>query len=353
MIKSSRNDSFEDIHADIISPKDDSLDFSKYEVISGEEITKKHIKNTEKDTDIIEVPRKQDFGAISPDDGSVLVIILQCETKSCDQNITNLKWVFSDPYFIVQVCEVEPPPTILPSSTLTQQQYLENYYMRKSLNYAAEGPINPSTLEPLYWWTQLPVIIVKDSSVSNITPVGKTDIKHINPSDNVIGGMRDRIKVSLNSAKQADLFFLCKWSDACNKYVDIVSSIDHGSSLKWSFQPTATQAIMYTPSTRDFVQNSLVTATVPLSTLLNTNIANGSLLATVFVPNIIDFDISLATANSDYAKLNECAPVVTSTTSTTNSAAFVWFVAITACIFLIAWALIQLGPKYVIDPNAK
>ena len=33
--------------------------------------------------------------------------------------------------------------------------------------------------------------------------------------------------------------------------------------------------------------------------------------------------------------------------TTTNAASFVWFVLIIACVILVAWALIQLGPKYV------
>ena len=82
--------------------------------------------------------------------GQVLVIILQSETKSCDNNITNLKWVFSDPYFTVQVCVVAPPPNIPTNSLLNPSQYLENYNMRKTLTFAAEGPIVNS--QPTFQW---------------------------------------------------------------------------------------------------------------------------------------------------------------------------------------------------------
>lgn len=319
-----------------------------------------HEKDPRRDTDDIDVSQE--------DDASVLVIILQCETKSCDRNITNMKWVFSDPYFTVQVCAVDPPPNIPTSKTLTQTQYLENYCMRKALTYAAEGPYLPKsaqhspangpnsqgTIEAQYWWSKIPVIIVKDSSVSNITTAGTTDEDHpTNSEDNHIGGMKRRIKVALDRARQADLFFLCKWHDACNKYVDVtgVDSIDHGSNLKWSVQPTSTQAIMYTPYSRDYVSNALLTANVTLSEFLNTSISSGQLLATVFVPNIIDFDIDLATSNADYVKLNECAPVATATTSNASVASFIWFGVIIALILIVAWALIQIGPKYVASPT--
>lgn len=266
------------------------------------------------------------------DDASVLVIILQCETKPCDNNISNLKWIFSDPYFVVQVCAVDPPANISSSKTLTIAQYQENYFMRKALTYAAEGPyiINKeNVIQPQHLWSKIPCIIVKDSSISNID----------------VEGMKRRIRTALDRAKQADLFYLCKWNDACDKYVDVPngSNIDHGSSLKWSVQPTATQAIMYTPTCRDFIRESLITAAVPLSDVLNTNISQGNLIATAFVPNIIDFDIDLATSNDDYAKLAECAPATTSTSTNSNTASIIWFGVIVLIIVLVAWFLIQVG----------
>jgi hypothetical protein len=286
-------------------------------------------------------------------DASVLVIILQCETKQCDSNINNLKWIFSDPYFTVQVCEVDLPSNIPVTKTLTKTQYIENYRMRKTLNYASNGPYllnSEGILEPQFWWNKLPVIIVKDSSISNITNSGRSDFNHVDSDDNIIGGMKRRISISLDRAIHADLFFLCKWNDACYKYVDVDTqtaypgnNIDHGSTLKWSVQPTSTQAIMYRPSSRDYIQKSLVTATITMSDLLNLNISQGNLLATVFVPNIIDFDIDLATTNDDYYKLSECAPSQ-STQDTSNSAsAFIWFSIIIMIMIFAAWFLIQLN----------
>jgi hypothetical protein len=317
------------------------------------------------------------------DDASVLVIILQCETRPCDENIANLKWVFSDPYFTVQVCSVDPPTNMPVSKTLTEDEYMENYRMRKALTYAAEGPYIPKksnpmspnlygTLEPQYWWTKIPVIIVKDSSISNVVPgdtrhlqigssnVGKRlstdkgslskiseyleDTQSSHGKENTsLGGMKKRIKVALEKAQQADLFFLCKWNDACNKQTDIEGNIDHGSKLKWSVQPTATQAIMYTPSSRNYIRTSLMTANITLSELLNTNISQGKLMATVFVPNIIDFDVDLAISNNDYAKLNECAPVPTNTENNNNVAPVIWFMVLIILMILVAWMLIQIS----------
>lgn len=306
----------------------------------------KETKTTDKKLNPI-VPDNQDVYDTDNDDSSVLVIILQCETKSCDANISNLKWAFSDPYFTVQVCAVDPPTKIPVSKTITSAQYLENYNMRKALMYAAEGPYISNTqgvIEPQFWWEKMPVIIIKDSSITNLTPFGWKD--DIRSEEQIIGGMKRRIKIALEKATGADLFFLCKWNDACDKYIDVegANHINHGSSLKWSKQPTATQAIMYSTSGREFVQGALAKNTVSMSDMVNLYIARGDIMATVFVPNIMDFDVELATSNNDYAKLNECAPPQDTTTNNNNVAALVWLILIVIMVILVAWGLIQLNP---------
>jgi hypothetical protein len=301
-------------------------------------------------TDIINNSIEKELPFIDSDDsGSVLVLILQCETKSCDNNINNLKWIFSDPYFIVQVFSTNPPSILPTSKTLNQSEYLENYYMQKSLTYASEGPYfvnQDNILTPQYWWKNIPCIIIKDSSISNITPIGITKFSHTSSEDNIIIGMKNRIKIALEKASNADLFFLCKWNDACNKYVDVdTSTTPSQSSLKWSIQPTSTQAIMYKPPSRDYIIKSLSTSNIPLSVILNTNISQGHLLATVFVPNLIDFDIDLATSNDDYHKLNECAPIPSSTSTSSNTSSIIWLIIIIIAVILVAWFLIQFTPK--------
>lgn len=314
------------------------------------------IDNSKKSEEKVEEIKSGDINDDKPfidqndDSGFVLVIILQCETKACDNNINNLKWVFSDPYFIVQVCAVDNPTNIPSSKTLSYSQYLENYYMRKALTYAAEGPYifnQDNIIQPQNWWSDIPCIIVKDSSISNITPTGETKISHPSSDNNIISGMKHRIKVALERAQKADLFFLCKWNDACNKFVDVAnsSSSNTETSLKWSIQPTSTQAIMYKPSARDFIRQSLITSNITLSDILNTNISQGNLLATVFVPNLIDFDIDLATSNDDYHKLNECAPPPSTTTQSTTTSSIIWLIIIIIAVILVAWFLIQLTPR--------
>jgi hypothetical protein len=283
---------------------------------------------------------------------SVLVIILKCDKKLKETNVNNLKWVFSDPYFITQVKMFEPKPLVdandTPILTNPNIAYTENYCMYQALTYAAEGPyiINADgsiTKEGL--WTNLPVIIVKDNSVSNITPSGITN----SSQDKIIGGMKNRIQIALQKAQSADLYYLARWNDNCakNTLVAGTESIDKGSSLQWTIQPTATQAIMYTPKSRDIVSNALCTmaSNISLSDYLNSSIYDRKFVATAFVPSIISFDTNLSTSQTDYNKLNECFPTPTDKPTTTNNN-LIWLIVVLLLVILVASALIQLGPKY-------
>lgn len=262
------------------------------------------------------------------DDNSVLVLLLQCETRACDKNIENLKWVFSDPYFIVQVCKV--PPQIIKNIA-----HEENYNMQKMLNYASEGPYLPNEegiFIPQKWWNKLPVIIIKDSSVSHLTPQGNTN------NNTIIGGMKKKIKTALEKAKNADLFFLCKWNDACDKHIDVV---ENDNTLKWSTKPTATQAILYIPSARDYICSELLNTEVTLSELLNSHIEKEKLSATVFQPNLIDYDINLAVSNDDYAKANVCEPIQQQTNTTITAVQLVWLISLIILILVVALIMMR------------
>ncbi len=290
--------------------------------------------------------------------GSVLVIILRCETRKSDRNIDHLKWIFSDPYFIVYVCQIESYATdtqedesIITLRYDTKLTDTESDKMLHTLIYASEGPYfrNEDNIDPKFWWKEMPVIIIKDSSVSNIYPGNGS-------TDNIPNTMRRMISMALDKAHDADLFFLCKWNDACDKYVDVDRNNDHknGSTLKWSIQPTATQAIMYKPTSRDYVKDVLINLSTErsvdtkdklnstFSSILNNNIVDGRLTATVFVPNIIDYDINMSKSSEDYLKLNECAPIQTSTSTPSNASYVIWFVFMILLVIVVGWMLISM-----------
>jgi len=262
------------------------------------------------------------------DDNSVLVIILKYETRKCDKNIDNLKSLFSSQYFIVEVCEITD---IFDRDAVTK----ENYDMKKIFNYINNGPYllnEEGFYQPQNWWKELPTIIIKDSSVSHLTP------------ENNVHGIKHKIKTALEKANNADLFYLCKWNDSCEKQRDVENYPD--KTLKWSVKPTATQAIMYTKKARDYIIEQLDTSNITLGELLNTNINKAKLLATVFTPNLIDYDINLAVSNSDYNKMNECDPTVNTQVTNTNNT-YILIIVLIILIIIAAWFIIRPPVRYV------
>jgi len=257
------------------------------------------------------------------DDNSVLVIILKGETRKCDKNIDNLKSLFSDQYFIVEVCELS-------------EQLDDNNNMKKLLNYINKGPYllnDEGIYEPQYWWKDLPTIIIRDSSVSHLTP------------DKSMHGIKHKIKTALEKANNADLFYLCKWNDSCEKHRDIENFPD--KTLKWSVKPTATQAIMYTKKSRNYVIEQLENSNVSLGELLNSHIIQRKLSATVFTPNLIDYDINLAVSNNDFSKLNECDEAV-NTQTTNDTYSYLLIIVLILLIVIVAWFIIRPPVRQVI-----
>jgi hypothetical protein len=263
---------------------------------------------------------------------SVLVIILHCETRSCDKNINALTLLFSDPFFHVKVYN-----TAKPHKLVTSHNFTEHEMMKHALLISANGPYldEPKMLEPQYRWKNMPVLIVKDSSVSNMSP----------SILNIRTGITHRIKTALEKALDADLFFLCKWNDTCDLYSDAYPSKDE-FFLKWSQKPNGTQAILYRPKTRDLIIEEMCKEKeyVAIGDLLSKKIANRELKAAVFVPNLIDYDINLATSKKDFNKLNQCehtrdVPYASSTTSESTKTIWLWILII--LIVVVAWICVN------------
>lgn len=254
-------------------------------------------------------------------DTDILVLILKCETRNSENNISNLQKIFSYSKFIVHVCEVAKPKINKNKfKNLSKKEYYENFNMYKLLKFASEGPyIDNCSKNPTYKWKNLPCIIIKDSSVT----------KKYESSYNLYL----EIMKSLLSAPNSDLFYLCKWNDSCDKYNDIEGNL----SIKWSIKPTATQAIMYQPKARDYIYKKILSIDLPLGEFLNYEITNGKLTAVVFVPNLVDFDINLATTNYDYLKLNECSQMAIQQTKKNNINTYAWIVMITIVLLIVVW----------------
>lgn len=262
----------------------------------------------------------------------VLVLIIRCETKDNNNNIQQLEKIFKSPYFVTQVIDIETLNDYNVNTLPTHKhpdRDMEKFYMKKALDYSAEGPYVRNefgTIESHYSWTNLPVLVIKDSSIALAS--------HIS----------DHIQKVMNAETTADLYFLSTWNDKCSKYTDVTDL----SAVKWTQQPTSCQAVIYRPEARDRIRSRVDEFRQSFGELLNSQIQFKKLTAVAFIPNLIGFDINLATANSDYQKLNACTAVSSSDDESSNMTAYLWIIVLTVIIVFIAWALIQPNQPIVI-----
>lgn len=242
---------------------------------------------------------------------SVLVIILKCETRDCDPNIKNLKNLFTDDLFVLKIFTGNEQD--FNTDYNNNKKLRDNYLLRSALLYAKSSQ-----------WKDLPCLIIKDSSVCQLSTIN----------------LKNKIIKALKKASSADLHFLCKWNDVCEKYFN-VDDDDDDQNLKWAINPTSTQAIIYKPSCRDYLINILDNPHIDYSDFLNRQISNKKLFATIFVPNLINYDINLATSKEDYKKLNECATGSSSQTSSQDNYIYIWLILIFFVMILFSWFVIK------------
>lgn len=254
---------------------------------------------------------------------SVLVLVLVgFESRPCDPNVKNLEILFSDPYFMfkkLRVQQISPKPGGR-SSPLTDVQWSENYRIRKALDYAARE------------FRDLPVLVLKDSSVSWLS----------------YQMMKERVEHLLTI--KSDLHFLTVWDDWCQEYQTAKNERGeecHG--VVWSKHPSSTQAVIYTPESRDYVRHKLIDTKLPLGKLFNKWVrgsrgTEGEMLrATACVPNLIDFDITLSTSVQDHQKLNQCGIWQGSDSDSTTN--LIWFLVIVALMLTVGYCIIVFSPS--------
>lgn len=248
---------------------------------------------------------------------SVLVLILEGDSKKQDGTIPRLQRVFSDPYFVTQVFTPDKGVNF-------------NLAYRQALTYAASGPFVIDAFGnqvPTFQYRSMPCLIVLDTSVSNLEP----------------GQMASYVQIGLSYSP--DLLYLTHWLDSCGKYKTVLASVLGGSALKQTFEPTATQCICFSTVARDSVINSLSTSSTALGFMLNGFLTAGTMRGYTYVPNIVDIDINLITDNNGFTKLNECLYVPPSSPSSNRTAALVAFFLIVFFTLLMAFAAIRLSPK--------
>jgi len=236
----------------------------------------------------------------TPLGGEILVVMLTRETDNPEiqKNIIRLKQIFTTNPFIF--CPLIP-----------------------------KNPDNPF-VEALQYAKQqeLPVLIIRDTSQTHLTTRQLAEqltrcltLSDLNRRKNVSG---------------PDLFFLTSWGDQCQKMIDL--DLEY---LKISETPTADQAIFFPVPTIDlFLQMDPVK---PFD--VNQTIQDLNLVAAVFIPNLIFFNLNLAESNLDFLKSNGCymAPNPTEQTGVTT-VRLLYLVIIIVLILVFAWAILQIKP---------
>jgi len=239
---------------------------------------------------------------------SILVLIVNRYTRNSDENIKRLRHLFSASYFDTQV--------------VGSEEANENQLIISLLKYAREGPYKDQV--PQYTWTGLPVLLIMDNSVSLLHPA---DIK-----DYLTQG------IAQLDRHRADLLYLTTWNDKCNKYTTVAPETPY---LRWTIQPSATQAVLYPPRTRDRLVDKLKeNPSVNLQRYISEELRSGHLEAMAFVPNILAYDVSLATNTTDYQRANACQysdpdPV------NSNLGPIIWFILIVIIAIGIGYLLLQ------------
>jgi hypothetical protein len=215
--------------------------------------------------------------------GEVVVYILQSRVT----DITGLQELFSNSYFSVVVKQYTTPQSII--------------------NIIAQSTENK------------PLLLVLDTSMSNLSP----------------NNMAEKVNSALTLAPTASIYYLSKWLDDCAK-LRVVSSQD--PQLKWCAAPQGTQALILPVTTQKLITSSQGTSIEDIITpLLN----SGKLTAVCYTPNIIFFNITLATKDSDVEKLNECDYYGDPDPNTNNSAGYVWLTLIFLVVLVVAWGALR------------
>ena len=255
----------------------------------------------------------------------VLVYILSDDSDSI--HIQTVKKLFRDKYFTVSVVNVVPQleSNVKIEKNESYENNVEKFRVETALKSARQT--NPNDY----------VIITKDTSVSVSSSVEIAKI----------------VQKAVSDSGNFDLLYLCKWLDRCDLYVH-KKQIDNSTAIVTKTQyPNGIQSIMFSPNGRDVIlginkmkNKSKFLPYDNLALSLTTEILKGNIEATAIVPNLINFNPTLATKNSDYKKSAECDWNIGVKPGTeTGSGAWGLFI-LAIVLFLIIWAIYKLKGGY-------
>lgn len=150
--------------------------------------------------------------------------------------------------------------------------------------------------------SNLPVLLIKSSSISNCSQ----------------DTLRNKILDALNYS--FDLFYFSHWNDDCQKLVKIKDNIYR------TFNPQGAQAVLFSEKGKSKILQRNKFDVRDLETLC-------------YTPSLFSFDISFATDDKDYEKLNECGKIHANNNSSIPN--YIWFIVIVFLIILLVWSIVR------------
>ena len=238
----------------------------------------------------------------------LLVLIIKTEPGSTDNNIENLKNVFSDPFFNLNVVNVSPPAIIQKTKNLSNYDILTLNRVKKSLNYAN------SKFKDFY------TLLILDTSMTYETA----------------SSMKDKIERVMNL--DFDILYLCKWYEDCQ---NILKS--QVSNVYKTTKPKGFQSALFSPNMIKIVLSDDFNSAISFPKNVENLIASDKIKAYSYTPNLVNFDIEFAKINEEYLKLNEFSPLIKR--SPNESISYIWFIFLLLLIIVTAYVVIKIGPN--------
>lgn len=228
------------------------------------------------------------------------VAIVNCATRGCDSNISNLERIFHDEFFTVTI--VNPKNC---DDLFATKEILESFH---------------NSDEPL--------LILKDSSICQLSSKSLSKM----------------IKQALRYASEnhLDLLYLCSAGERCEKQSDLLYFED-GTRLRTTGGNRSTQAILYTKKARKIIMKQLNNPGKTIPEIIKQKVSSNELKVALFSPNIVHFDLEMAKSKSEYAEANVCTSM---DEETSNTGIYIWFIILVILLILVAWGLIQINPRY-------
>lgn len=145
-------------------------------------------------------------------------------------------------------------------------------------------------------------LFTKDDSISILSPLLMSQLIKDIITNNKRSNLHSLHKQSSNTVTSSDVIFLSFWGDKCQLHHH-AADLSNNFKLYTAHQPRGLQAILVSPSGSSNILSAMKNGiTDDLAHLIH----KGEITAEVVLPSPIAFDLTQATDNNDYLKMNMC-----------------------------------------------